>query len=379
MITTFFSENLGFTTAFVFLFSFLVAYFTLPSIIFVVKQKNLMDKPNERSSHKEKTPTLGGISFFVSIVFTLLLFRSYDTDYVGINVLSGVGVLFFVGLKDDLTGVNPSTKMLGQIIATLMLLFGTGLKIMTLDSFLGIEDIPYWFSIFISCAIVMAIVNSYNLIDGINGSASIVGMVIFGSFAYVFYDAHKYYYFLLSILCIGFLLAFLPYNLSAKRRVFMGDTGSMIVGFLMAVQAIKFMSLNSESLESAIITPSNKIWVLLAIIFIPFFDTTRVFTTRLVRHGKPFKADRSHIHHVMIDYMKLSHAQASLLLGSINLVVCVVILYLNTKFSTLYLGIVLGVIFIGLSLLLFYVNRSYHIRKDKQKIRQIIHSFTKKK
>ena len=147
----------------------------------------------------------------------------------------------------------------------------------------------------------------------------------------------------------------------------------------MAVQAIKFMSLNSESLESAIITPSNKIWVLLAIIFIPFFDTTRVFTTRLVRHGKPFKADRSHIHHVMIDYMKLSHAQASLLLGSINLVVCVVILYLNTKFSTLYLGIVLGVIFIGLSLLLFYVNRSYHIRKDKQKIRQIIHSFTKKK
>ena len=184
MITTFFSENLGFTTAFVFLFSFLVAYFTLPSIIFVVKQKNLMDKPNERSSHKEKTPTLGGISFFVSIVFTLLLFRSYDTDYVGINVLSGVGVLFFVGLKDDLTGVNPSTKMLGQIIATLMLLFGTGLKIMTLDSFLGIEDIPYWFSIFISCAIVMAIVNSYNLIDGINGSASIVGMVIFGSFAY---------------------------------------------------------------------------------------------------------------------------------------------------------------------------------------------------
>ena len=133
MITNLFSENLWFTAVFVFLLSFSVAYFALPSIIYVVKRKNLMDKPNERSSHKERTPTLGGISFFVSLVFTLMVFRSFDFDNVGINILSGVGVLFFVGLKDDLVGVNPSTKMIGQIIATFMLLFGTGLKIGTLD------------------------------------------------------------------------------------------------------------------------------------------------------------------------------------------------------------------------------------------------------
>jgi len=96
----------------------------------------------------------------------LFLLRPFDSDSVGINILSGVGVLFFVGLKDDLTGVNPSTKIIGQIIATLILFFGSGLKITTLNNFLGITDIPYWFSILISCAIVMAIVNSYNLIDG---------------------------------------------------------------------------------------------------------------------------------------------------------------------------------------------------------------------
>ena len=213
MITHFFLENLGITALLVFLFSLIVAYFALPSIIFVVKQKNLMDKPNERSSHSEKTPTLGGISFFVSLVFTLFMFRSFDEDLVGINILSGAGVLFFVGLKDDLVGVNPSTKIIGQVVATLILFFGTNLKIISFDNFLGITDIPYWFSVFISCAIVMAIVNSYNLIDGINGSASMVGMVIFGIFAYVFYDAEMHYYFLLSITCIGFLLAFLLYNL----------------------------------------------------------------------------------------------------------------------------------------------------------------------
>lgn len=372
MITNLFSENLWFTAVFVFLLSFSVAYFALPSVIYVVKQKNLMDSPNERSSHKEKTPTLGGISFFVSIVFTLMVFRPFDIDQVGINILSGVGVLFFVGLKDDLVGVKPSTKIIGQIIATLMLFFSTDLKITTLDGFLNITDIPYWTSVFISCAIVMAIVNSYNLIDGINGSASMVGMVIFSGFAYVFYDAEMYYYFLLSILCIGFLLAFLRYNLSNKKRVFMGDTGSMIVGFILAVLAIKFFALDTTSLESAVINPANKVWVLLSIIFIPFFDTTRVFTTRIIRHGKPFKADRSHIHHVFIDYLKLSHAKASILLASINLSVFIVILCLNTYLSSLWLGVLLTSIFIILSAMLFYVNRSYHSLKSKQKVRHFI-------
>lgn len=372
MITNLFSENLGLTAIFVFLLSFSVAYFALPSVIYVVKQKNLMDNPNERSSHKEKTPTLGGISFFVSIVFTLMVFRPFDIDQVGINILSGVGVLFFVGLKDDLVGVKPSTKIIGQIIATLMLFFSTDLKITTLDGFLNITDIPYWTSVFISCAIVMAIVNSYNLIDGINGSASMVGMVIFSAFAYVFYDAEMYYYFLLSILCIGFLLAFLRYNLSNKNRVFMGDTGSMIVGFVLAVLAIKFFALDTTSLESAVINPTNKVWVLLSIIFIPFFDTTRVFTSRIIRHGKPFKADRSHIHHVFIDYLKLSHAKASILLASINLSVFIVILCLNTYLSSLWLGVLLTSIFIILSALLFYVNRSYHSLKSKQKVRHFI-------
>ena len=372
MITNLFSENLWFTAVFVFLLSFSVAYFALPSVIYVVKQKNLMDSPNERSSHKEKTPTLGGISFFVSIVFTLMVFRPFDIDQVGINILSGVGVLFFVGLKDDLVGVKPSTKIIGQIIATLMLFFSTDLKITTLDGFLNITDIPYWTSVFISCAIVMAIVNSYNLIDGINGSASMVGMVIFSGFAYVFYDAEMYYYFLLSILCIGFLLAFLRYNLSNKKRVFMGDTGSMIVGFILAVLAIKFFALDTTSLESAVINPANKVWVLLSIIFIPFFDTTRVFTSRIIRHGKPFKADRSHIHHVFIDYLKLSHAKASILLASINLSVFIVILCLNTYLSSLWLGVLLTSIFIILSAMLFYVNRSYHSLKSKQKVRHFI-------
>ncbi|WP_203969936.1 glycosyltransferase family 4 protein [Capnocytophaga stomatis] len=359
----------------IFVLSFAVCYLAMPSIIYVVRRKNLMDNPNGRSSHSQKTPTMGGIAFYVSLIFTLFFISSYDTNYMGINIVSGASIMFFLGLKDDLTGVNPSTKIVGQILATfILLLFGTELRIYSLDGFLWFDEIPFWFSLFFSCFVVMTIVNSFNLIDGINGSAAMVGIVIFGCFGYVFYQSEDIYYFLFSILCIGFLLAFLRYNLSSRKKIFMGDTGSLVVGFIIGVLALKFLSLPSLGLQKAYINPANKIWVLLAIVFIPFFDTTRVFIARTIRDGKPFKADRNHIHHVMIDYMGLSHGRASFLLATINLVIFLVVMLLNIIFSPIYLFASIFLIFIGLVLILFYFNKSYITRKSKQKIRKILNS-----
>ena len=147
----------------------------------------------------------------------------------------------------------------------------------------------------------------------------------------------------------------------------MGDTGSMIVGFLLAVLAIKFFALDTTSLENAVITPTNKVWVLLAIIFIPFFDTSRVFTTRVIRHGNPFKADRTHIHHILIDYLKITHAQASILLASINLIVFIIILLLNRALPSRWLCVVFIAIYAGLVELLFNLNRSYYSHQNEQK------------
>ncbi|MDO5105025.1 glycosyltransferase family 4 protein [Capnocytophaga sp.] len=369
-----FLHSLEAASAWIFLLSFLVAYLVLPGIIYVVIRRNLMDNPNERSSHSQKTPTMGGISFYVSLAFTIFFIRDYDVDYMGINVISAVSIMFFLGLKDDLLGVNPSTKIIGQILATLILFFGTKLTINSLDGFLLINEIPFWTSVLFGCFVMMSIVNSFNLIDGINGSAAMVGIVIFSCFAYVFYMSDNGYYFLLSLLCIGFLLAFLRYNLSSKKKIFMGDTGSMVVGFIIGFLAIKFLSLSPSELEQAFISPSNKMWVLLAIVFIPFFDTTRVFIARTISHGKPFKADRNHIHHVMIDYMGLSHGKASFLLAVINLLIFLVVLCLNTLFSQVYLVLSLLLIFVGMVLKLFYFNRSYLTRKSKQKIRKILQS-----
>lgn len=366
------SQGLMATIIWVFTLSFVVSYLVLPKIIYIVVNKNLMDNPNERSSHTQRTPTMGGIAFFISIIFTIFFIRDYDVDHIGTNIISSVSILFFIGLKDDLVGVQPKTKIIGQVLSTLILFYGTQLWVRSLDGFFFINEIDFWISVLLSCMVMMAIVNSFNLIDGINGSAAMVGIVIFASFAYIFYLSGNHYYCLLSALCIGFLLAFLRYNLSEKKKIFMGDTGSMIVGFIIGFLVLKFFSLSPEELVKAHIKPINKIWVVLAVIFIPFFDTTRVFVTRIVRHGKPFLADRSHIHHVLIDYTGLTHGKASLFLAFINLVVLVVILYLNTIFSSTYVFLFLSAIFVGLALLLFYFNRSYNTRKSKQKIRRIL-------
>lgn len=335
-----------------------------------------MDDPNERSSHTQKTPTMGGVAFYVSLMISLFFIRKFDVNGTSINIVAGLTMLFFVGLKDDLVGVRPMTKIWGQIIATLILFFSIGIEIHSFDNFLWINEIPLWVSIPFGCFLVLSIVNAYNLIDGINGSASMVGIVIFACFGFIFYNADKPYYFLMSVLCIGFLTSFLRYNLSSKKKIFMGDTGSMIVGFMISVLGLRFLSLSPAELESAWIHPSNKILILIAIIFVPFIDTTRVFLSRILRHGKPFKADRSHVHHVMIDYINLSHGWASVILALVNIIIFSLMMYVNTMFTSGYVLVFLILFSIATAVILFYFNKSYTVRKDKQKIRKVLNEFT---
>lgn len=365
---SFFTIELG--AVMVFIISFAVTFIVLPRIIAVVKKKGLMDEPDRRSSHKIKTPTFGGIAFFLSLIITSLILDKFDTDSIGINVVVGLTALFIIGFKDDLVEVSPKVKISAQLFATFCLILKEGVHLYSFNGFLGIEQFPFWVAVIIVCFIVLSIVNSYNLIDGINGSASMVGIAVFSFFGYIFYQVNEYYYFLLAVVSIAFLLAFLRYNLSAKYRIFMGDTGSMVVGFTIAILTLKYMALPELSLEKARIIPVNKLALIVAILFIPFVDTVRVALVRFIRHGRPFSPDRSHVHHVMIDYMNLSHAKASILLAGINFLVFAVVYFCNCFFSSLVTyGFLLALILLFV-VMLFYFNRSYYARKNKYKIRK---------
>ena len=352
--------------------SFIVSYLVIPRIISIVRIKNLMDKPNQRSSHKEKTPTMGGVAFFASLLSSLYFLQVYDSHKLGLSLVIGLLILFYVGVKDDLVGVSPRTKIIGQMLSFIFVMDSNELSITSLNGFLGFYELPLWISYFLGIFIIISIVNAYNLIDGINGSASMVGIMIFSIFSYIFYQTEDYYFVLLSISSIGCLTAFLRYNISKKNSIFMGDTGSLLIGFVIGVCTLRFLNLPIERLSMANINYYNKFVLVFIILYIPFVDTMRVFLIRILKHRSPFFADRNHIHHIMIDYMKLSHIQASLLLALFNLLVFIFFYIANLYISTITLFIVLFLFIIGTTLILFYYNRSFSVRRNKQKIQRIL-------
>lgn len=352
--------------------SFIVSYLVIPRIISIVRTKNLMDKPNQRSSHKEKTPTMGGVAFFASLLSSLYFLQVYDSHRLGLSLVIGLLILFYVGVKDDLVGVSPRTKIIGQMLSFIFVMDSNELSITSLNGFLGFYELPLWISYFFGIFIIISIVNAYNLIDGINGSASMVGIMIFSIFSYIFYQTEDYYFVLLSISSIGCLTAFLRYNISKKNSIFMGDTGSLLIGFVIGVCTLRFLNLPIERLSMANINYYNKFVLVFIILYIPFVDTMRVFLIRILKHRSPFFADRNHIHHIMIDYMMLSHIQASLLLALFNLLVFIFFYIANLYISTITLFIVLFLFIIGTTLILFYYNRSFSVRRNKQKIQRIL-------
>lgn len=352
--------------------SFIISFLMIPQVSLIVKKKNLMEVPNNRSSHIDITPTMGGIAFVPAICFSILLLDFFDTDKVSMSIAFGVMIMLFVGIKDDLFGVSPKIKILFQTLAVTFIFFvSSDIRITTFDNFLFASEIPFWVAYLFAVFTTIVIVNSYNLIDGINGLAAMVGSVIFMSFSYIFYKSSDYFYSGLCIACIGSLIGFLRYNISRKKdkNIFMGDTGSMIMGFLISIFTLRFLSLNSQELLDANVQPNLKFFVLISVLIILFLDTTRVFIIRTLKSGNPFKADRNHIHHIILDYIFYSHIKTSLFLSFLNLVIFIIVLYLNTRLNQYEIFFALILIIVFLTISLFYFNKSFSARRIKSKIK----------
>lgn len=350
--------------------SFAISFIVVPRIINVVNYKELMDDPNDRSSHTTKTPTLGGIAFFISLLLSLFFINQFDSSGIGFNIIGGLTILFIVGIKDDLVVLSARTKIIAQLIAVTFILVHPELHMLNLHGFLGISQIPIWIAVLFSYFTVLAVINGINLIDGIDGLASMVGIVIFSIFAYVFYQLNIHYYFLVSMIGVGFLAAFLRYNLSGKMKIFMGDTGSMIIGFVIGLLTLRFLALEAAQLVQVSINPPLVLLFAVSILFIPFLDTIRVFSIRVLNKKSPFSPDRNHIHHVLIN-MGWSHKKTSMVLSMFNLAVFALITSLSSYVTTLSLVVILASIFLLSVVILFALNTNYAALKQKIKIRSV--------
>lgn len=358
----------------IFLVAFLTTYFIIPKIIWVVNSRDLIDKPDHRSSHQNSTPTMAGVSFFLAIIMVVFFIKKEDVDNIGVNLIAALTIIFIVGLKDDLVVSTPKAKIIGQLLAIGIMIISGVFNFTDFNNFLGLGVIPLFITVPLVVFSMLAIINSYNLIDGIDGLASIIGIVIFSGFATIFYFLDLNYYFLISLSFIGVLFAYLRYNFSKSKKIFMGDTGSLIIGFCIAFLTMKFLTIDYNIASKAPFLIENRIIVALSILFIPLFDTIRVIGVRLLDGKSPFYPDRNHIHHILID-SGLKHYKASLFLAVINILLMTLVIYLSTIYNSFEMLIFVVVLFVSFLLLFFKLKRNLKSTNEFKKVISIVNYF----
>lgn len=335
----------------------------LPKISGVVQFKQLMDAPNERSSHAFATPNLGGIAFYIVLMLSFYFSQPFDDSNVIMSIIPGLTILFIVGLKDDLVVLSPFSKLGAQILAATFLVFHYRYTIETLHGFMGIEGMNQYVAGPLGVLIVVAIINAVNLIDGIDGLATTVSIIMFAIFGSLFYFAKENFMVLICATMIGVLIAFLRFNLSKDKKIFMGDTGSMILGFLIGVMTVRLLALDNEILATLPFQYENLPFVVAAILIIPLFDTARVFTIRIMKKKSPFSPDRNHIHHLIIDYFQVSHRRASFYIGVANFLFVLLFAFLAMRTSQWELLFIFSGVILVAIIFFFVLNKPRILRK----------------
>lgn len=334
-----------------FLSSFLITFFSIPTIIKISKRKNLMDEPGVRSSHLRKIPNLGGIAIFYSIGICTSIF-AYEIFDLYKFLFASLIILLYVGIMDDIVVMRAYKKLVAQVVVSVLIVVGSDVRIRNLFGIFGVYEVHYWISVFVTVITFIILINAFNLIDGIDGLAGGYSLICSALFGISYYRLGEYNYplVILSVVLIGSVLAFLYYNMSNYRatKIFMGDTGSMLLGFLLAFTCIcfidifidkKLFSVPRYHLESAPV-------IAVAILILPIVDTLNVIIVRLWNKKSPFEADKNHIHHKLLK-LDLTHRRSSFYIITYYLAIVTVTYFLRHTNVNLLLFIVLFLGFLG--------------------------------
>lgn len=306
----------------------LITGIIIPQILLIAFRKNLFDEPDPRKIHKTEVPRLGGIAFFPSILFALLLLfgmgiMNGDQSvtrllYSRVVPLCFTGcaaiILYLTGMADDLVGVRYRAKFVMQTLAAFLIIAGD-IRIQNLHGFCGIHEMPYWVSVAVTALFIVFVINAVNLIDGIDGLASGLSGVACAFYAIVCLKNGLFTYSALAAATLGTLLPFFFFNVFGNaqkhRKIFMGDTGALTVGMFLSVMCISIFRIDmpAEHANSAVYG--------VAPLLIPGFDVIRVYIHRIRANRNPFLPDKTHIHHKLLALgMRQRHAMMTILCSS---------------------------------------------------------------
>lgn len=278
--------------------AFMITFLAIPAIINVAKEKKLFDLPDARKLHTNPIASLGGVGIFLGFLLACLLTIPNKENQEFRYFFASAIVIFFLGLKDDILIISAIKKFLGQLAAAAILIHLGHIRIESMHGFLGFETLPEPLSYFISYITIIVIINAYNLIDGVDGLAGSLGVLTTSIFGAYFYMAGMPVYSLMAFGMAGSLLAFLVFNFN-PAKIFMGDSGSLLLGLVNAIMVIKFITVADA--PGAQFPIASSVAVGFSILVVPLLDTLRVFSIRIVKGRSPFVPDRNHIHHLLLD------------------------------------------------------------------------------
>jgi UDP-N-acetylmuramyl pentapeptide phosphotransferase/UDP-N-acetylglucosamine-1-phosphate transferase len=338
--------------------AFLITFTVIPAIITVAKVKKLYDEPDDnRKLHKEPIPSLGGLGMFIGFIFSILLTISFSAEapefqyYVAAFLL-----IFFLGIKDDIIIISPVKKFIGQIITSAILIYKAKLIITNMDGFLGVYQINTTCSYLLTVFALVVIINAFNLIDGVDGLAGSLGLISSLVFGIFFLINKNIPYAVLAFTFAGSLIAFLIYNFH-PAKIFMGDTGSLMIGLVNSILVIKFIETGSNySYYPVTASPAIGFGILL----LPLMDTLRVFSIRIMNGHSPFKPDRNHIHHVLLNH-GFDHKSVTF--------ICIIATILITGLTFLFQNIGTGYLISAQAVLFFSLVYYLKLQKSKYKLR----------
>lgn len=319
--------------------SFMITFFAIPVIMKIAEQKKLYDLPDSRKLHTKPIASLGGIGIFGGFFLAALL--SFPAGLLSEfqYVFASAIIIFFLGIKDDIIVLTAYKKFLGQVLAASILVHLGDIRIASMHGLFGIYELPEVFSLLFSYITIIVIVNAFNLIDGVDGLAATLGLLALSIFGIYFFSVDLLAYSLLSFSMAGSLAAFLFFNFN-PAKIFMGDSGSLLIGMVNAVLAIKFISVADSA---AIALPiESAVAVGFSILMVPLADTLRVFSIRIINGRSPFSPDRNHIHHLLLD-RGLSHKYVTLCCLLLNLMF-ISIAYFGRAMGSTYLLLTMGTI-----------------------------------
>jgi UDP-GlcNAc:undecaprenyl-phosphate/decaprenyl-phosphate GlcNAc-1-phosphate transferase len=332
--------------------AFAITFLATPAIMRIAKEKKLFDLPDARKLHTDPIASLGGVGIFLGFFLSSLLTIS-NGQYPEIQFVFASGiVIFFLGLKDDILVISAIKKFLGQLLAASILIHLGNFQIRSMHGFLGFETLPLPVSYLISYITIIVVINAYNLIDGVDGLAGSLGVLTSFIFGGYFFMAGMPAYALMAFAMMGSLLAFLVFNFN-PARIFMGDSGSLLLGMVNAALVIKFIAIADQ--PGAQLPVSSVVAVGFSILVVPLLDTLRVFSIRIAKGKSPFIPDRNHIHHLLLD-KGLNHRYVTVSCVALN-VAFIVLAYFGQSLGSTTLIFLMLVLSSGVMGILMLVKK----------------------